>query len=284
MQAVTDASFKTDVLEAGLPVLVDFWAPWCGPCKTLGPILESVVQKAAGKVRLVKINIDENQELAAQLRIQSVPTVYAFAGGRPVDAFVGAQPESKIRAFVEHLTKGAVSPIDDALEMAQEAMTRGDGGEAADLFAHVLKQEPSHPKALAGLIRARLLAGDLKGAKSAVKSLPADIAAEADVAAAVAAVQLHEESRAGTTDINSLKKKLQANPEDHAIRFDLASALFAKGLAEQAMDELLTIVKADRSWNDEAARKQLVRIFDALGGTHPATVAARKRLSSILFS
>ena len=278
--------FANDVVKASMtvPVIVDFWAPWCGPCKTLTPLLERLVRQAGGRVRLVKIDIDKNQELAAQLRIQSVPTVYAFVGGRPADAFVGAQPESKVRAFVDRLTRGAGSPIEEGLELANEALASGDAAAAADMFGQVLRQDPRHPKALAGAIRARLAGGDVKGARSLVKGIPADLAGNSDIASAVSAVDLMEQSRQSAGDVTQLRRRVQAAPADHQARFDLATALFAKGLAEQAVDELLAIARDDRKWNDEAARKQLVRIFDALGPAHPLTLAGRRRLSSLLFS
>ena len=278
--------FANDVVKASMtvPVIVDFWAPWCGPCKTLTPLLERLVRQAGGRVRLVKIDIDQNQELAAQLRIQSVPTVYAFVGGRPTDAFVGAQPESKVRAFVDRLTRGAGSPIEEGLELANEALASGDAAAAADMFGQVLQQDPRHPKALAGAIRARLAGGDVKGARSLVKGIPADLASNSDIASAVSAVDLVEQSRRSAGDVTQLRRRVQANPADHQARFDLATALFAKGLAEQAVDELQAMVRDDRKWNDEAARKLLVRIFDALGPAHPLTLAGRRRLSSLLFS
>lgn len=278
--------FANDVIKASMttPVIVDFWAPWCEPCKTLTPLLERLVRQAGGRVRLVKINIDQDQELAAQLRIQSVPTVYAFVGGRPADAFVGAQPESKVRAFIDRLTRSAGSPIEDALELANEALASGDAATAADLFGQVLQQDPRHPKALAGAVRARLARGDLKGARALIKGLPVDLKSNADVASALSAVELVEQSRQEAGDVTQLRRRVQADPGNHQARFDLATALFAKELTEQAVDELLAIVAADRKWNDEAARKQLVRIFDALGSTHPLTISARRRLSSLLFS
>ncbi|MGE5441539.1 MAG: thioredoxin [Bacteroidota bacterium] len=278
--------FADDVIKASMtvPVIVDFWAPWCGPCKTLTPLLERLVRQAAGRVRLVKIDIDRNQDLAAQLRIQSVPTVYAFVGGRPVDAFVGAQPESKIRAFVERLTRGGGSPVEEAVELAQEALAAGKPAEAAELFGRALKQDARHPKAFAGMIRARLAAGDPKSARSVIKGIPADLVGNPDIASAISAVDLVEQSRQAAGDIGELRRRVQAAPGDHRARYDLATALFAKGLTEAAIDELMTIIRADRKWDDEAARKQLVRIFDALGHIHPLTVASRRRLSSLLFS
>lgn len=279
--------FVDDVIKASMkvPVVVDFWATWCGPCKTLTPLLEKLVQQAGGRVRLVKIDIDKNQDLAAQLRIQSVPTVYAFVGGRPVDAFVGAQPESKVRAFIDQLTRGGgASPIDEGLELAQQAVAEGDLAGAMDLYGQILQQDPRQPKALAGMIRCRLSNGDIKGARSMLKGVPADLVANADIAAAASAVDLVEQSRGASGDVADLRRRVRAQPDDKQARFDLSVALFAQGATEGAIDELLEIVRADREWNEDAARKQLVRIFDALGPSHPLTIASRRRLSSILFS
>ena len=279
-------TFAEDVIKASMtvPVIVDFWATWCGPCKTLTPLIEKLIRQAAGRVKLVKIDIDKNQDLAAQLRIQSVPTVYAFVDGRPVDAFVGAQPESKVRAFIDRLTREVVSPLDEALTLGQEALQAGDAGTAAELFGRALQQEPRNPKAIAGLIRARLASGDTRGARDTVKGLPSDLVTNGEIAAAISALDLIEESRGAAGDMADLRKRVQANPGDLQARYDLATTLFAKGLNEGAIDELLTIIRTDRAWNENAARKQLVRIFDALGPAHPLTVASRRRLSSVLFS
>ncbi len=278
-------TFVADVIEASMqvPVIVDFWAPWCGPCKQLGPLLETLVRQAGGSVRLVKINVDENQELAVQLRVQSIPMVYAFAGGRPVDAFVGAQPESKLREFVQRLSRGAKAPIDDAFEQAQQALGAGDGRRAAALFSQILKEDPTDPRAIAGLVRARVAQKDLAGARKAVAGLPQDLARNAEITAAVTAIEVAEEGmKAG--DVKGLRARAEADPDDLAARFELAKALYANHSPEAAIDELLAIIRLDRTWNDEAARKQLVKWFDALGGTHPLAISSRRRLSSILFS
>jgi putative thioredoxin len=277
--------FRVDVIEASMqvPVIVDFWAPWCGPCKQLGPMLEKLVRQAGGRVRLAKINIDENQNLAAQLRIQSVPTVYAFHQGQAVDGFVGAQPESKLRAFIDKLTSGAQAPAEEMLDVGQQALDAGDAETAASAFSSALAEDPGNPKAVAGLIRSLIALGDVAGARKQVNQLPPEIVAKPDVAAAITAVDLAEQSRE-TGDIAELRERVAANPEDRQARFDLALALFGNGRAEAAIDELLQLVRLDRDWNEQAARNQLVKIFDALGPTNPLTTSSRRRLSSILFS
>lgn len=281
----TTRSFAEDVIKASMkvPVVVDFWAPWCGPCKQLTPMLERMVRQAAGAVQLVKINVDENQELAQQLRVQSVPSVYAFIGGRPVDAFVGALSESQLRQFFDRLTQGQGSPVADALAEAQSALDAGDAVAALEMFQQVAAHDPSNPKALAGLIRARVARGDLAKARSLIKGLPHDLLTNAEVTAAIAAVDLAEETK-DLAATESLRRAVEQHPDDPQARFDLARALYGRGQTEGAIDELLRLFKADRAWNDEAARKQLVKIFDALGATHPLTLASRRRLSAILFS
>ncbi len=278
-------SFARDVIEASMetPVIVDFWAPWCGPCKQLGPMIEKLVRQAQGLVRLVKINIDENKELAAQLRVQSVPMVYAFVGGQPVDGFVGAQPESKLRAFIDKLTGGARAPLDDALEQAQAALDDGDPRRAAAIFSHVLAEDPTNPKAIAGLIRSAVAGGDLAGAREIADGLTAELARVAEVASAIAAIELAEQG-GSTAGLSQLQETVSKEPENHQARLDLAMALYGANRPEAAIDELLELFRRERDWNDDAARKQLVKIFDALGSNHPLTVASRRRLSSLLFS
>lgn len=279
------ATFMADVIEGSMqvPVIVDFWAPWCGPCKTLGPALEKAVRLAGGLVRLVKINVDENQDLAAQMNVRSVPSVFGFRQGRPVDGFAGAVPDSQIKSFIERLTGGAKPPLEEALEMAREALDAGDPAGASQVFAQILAHDPAHPGAVAGMIRCLVATGDLKEAREAVGRLPAELVANSEVAAAVSALDLAEQA-GGTGDVETFKKRLDANPNDHQARLDLAMALYAGGRAEAAIEELLELIRRDRAWNEDAGRKQLVKLFDALGPTHPLTAAGRRRLSSILFS
>ena len=284
------ATFAADVLEASreVPVIVDFWAPWCGPCKQLGPALEKAVTEAKGAVRLVKINVDENQEIARQLRIQSIPTVYAFRNGQPVDGFMGAIPESQIKQFVQTLAggdgHGGADHAAEVLAMAEEMFAAGNIAEAAQAFGHVLQDEPGHPKAVAGLARCYLQTGDLERAKTTLQLVRPDDANDEAVRAVAAEVKLREGASAAAGAGNDLAAKVAANPGDHQARYDLAMALDAGGDREGAIEALLEIVRRDRKWNDEAARKHLVTLFEAMGPTDPRTVAARRKLSNILFS
>ncbi len=284
------AGFAQDVIETSMttPVIVDFWAPWCGPCKQLTPALEKTVQAARGAVRLVKVNIDENQELAAQLRIQSVPAVYAFFKGQPVDGFVGAQSESQVKAFVDRLASQAgaelgPSPVDQALEQAQAALESGQPAAASALFGQVLQHEPDNETALAGLIRCHLNAGDAAAARQMFDSLPEDKASAAAFASIKAALELAEQS-AETGEIPELEARVAAQPNDHQARFDLAMARHAAGEREAAVEALIEIIGRDRNWNEEAARHQLLKFFEAWGPKDELTQSARRRLSSLLFS
>ncbi|PIW31021.1 MAG: thioredoxin [Rhodospirillales bacterium CG15_BIG_FIL_POST_REV_8_21_14_020_66_15] len=285
---IKDADIRTfvkDVIEASMqvPVLVDFWASWCGPCKQLTPVLEKLVTQAGGLVKLVKVNADENQDLCAQLRIQSLPTVYAFKGGQPVDAFMGALPESQVKAFIDKLTGGAKAPLDQALEQGQAALAAGENELALQIFREVQAQDPASDAAIAGVLRAQIALGMLAEAEQILTALPANLRVKADVEAAASALELAREV-GETGDPADLRARVAADPRDHQARFDLALALFARGDAEGAIDELLELARRDKAWNDEAARKQLVKIFDTLGGAHELTQSGRRRLSSVLFS
>jgi putative thioredoxin len=287
-------SFVVDVIGASqtVPVIVDFWATWCGPCKTLGPALEKAVIEAKGAVRLVKIDVDKNQPLAQQMRIQSIPAVYAFFQGRPVDGFVGAVPDSQIKSFVAKLAElgGAElgpSPAEEALEHAEAALEAGDHGMASAIFNEVLAHEPTNVAALAGLTQALTAAGELKRAREVLARVPAPKLPETSVAPAVAkataALELAEQSAGALGQLSELQAKVAADPKDWQSRYDLALALYASGEQEKALDELLEIVQHNRPWNEEAARKQLVKFFEALGPAHPLTLSGRRRLSSLLF-
>ncbi len=282
--------FMADVIETSrkVPVIVDFWAPWCGPCKQLGPALEKAVQDAKGKVKLVKINIDENRALAQQMRIQSIPAVYAFFQGQPVDGFAGALPESQIKQFIERLFDlgGGVeeSPIEPALEQAAAALDAGDLGQASALFGQILAQDPENAKAIAGMARCYLAAGDKERARQTLDSAPAATANDTDVQAARSAVELAEQATQAVGKLAELADKVAQDPNDHASRFELATALHASGDSAAAIDHLLEIFTRNRNWNDEAARKQLLRIFEALGPTDELTASGRRRLSSLMFA
>jgi putative thioredoxin len=282
----TTQAFVKDVIEESRrqPVLVDFWAPWCGPCKQLTPVLEKVVRAAKGKLKLVKMNIDEHPSIPGQMGIQSIPAVIAFVNGQPADGFLGALPESQVTAFIERLTKGRVSAEDkDLLKAADAALAEGNAAGAADLYARILADEPANAQALAGLVRCYVASGALDQAKQTLAMIPEAKRNEAAVAAARAALELAEQATS-VGPIGELEQKVNANPLDHQARFDLALALNAKGRRKEAVDQLIEITRRDRKWNDDGARKQLVQFFDAWGPTDESTVDGRKRLSSILFA
>jgi putative thioredoxin len=293
------ATFAADVLEASraTPVIVDFWAPWCGPCKTLGPQLEAAVNAQNGAVKMVKINIDENPEIAQQLRIQSIPTVYAFRNGQPVDGFMGAIPESQVKSFVAALAGGAEGHdhghdhghggpehTAEVLAVATEALEAGDIAMAAQAYGHVLQDEPGHPDAVAGLARAYLAGGDLERARATLKMVRPGGEQEEAIRAVEAELALKSAPPPESGKLGELRARLEADPKDHQARYDLALALDAGGDRDGAIVELLELFRRDRKWNEEAARKQLVTLFEAMGPADPRTIEARRKLSSLMFS
>ncbi|HYY85030.1 MAG TPA: thioredoxin [Beijerinckiaceae bacterium] len=282
----TTAGFRQDVIaeSAKQPVLVDFWAPWCGPCKQLTPVIEKAVKAAGGKVKLVKMNIDEHPQIPGQLGIQSIPAVIAFTKGQPVDGFMGALPESQVKGFIERLV-GPVGPSasEDMLAEAAGLAAQGDAAGAAELYAAVLAQEPDNVAAIAALAKLHLDLGDLDGAKRFLTMAPKGKENDPAIAGARAAIELAEQA-ASLGDVGELMRRVEADPRDHQARFDLAVALNARNKREEAVDALLEIVRRDRTWNEDGARKQLVQFFEAWGPMDPATVAGRKRLSSVLFA
>ena len=286
----SEATFMQDVVEASqtVPVIVDFWAPWCGPCKTLGPLLEDAVTKAKGAVKMVKINVDEAQMIAGQLRIQSIPTVYAFWQGQPVDGFQGAVPGSEITDFVDRViaAAGGEAPgngLEEAVSAAEEMLAEGAAVDAAQTFAAILGEEPAHAGAYGGLVRSHIAMDDLDQAEAILNGAPAEISDSAELEAAHAQLQLAKQA-ADAGPVAELKANVDANPDDHQARFDLAQALHANGDTEAAVDALLELFRRDREWNEGAAKTQLFTIFDALKPNDPIVLNGRRRLSSMIFA
>ncbi|GHF34164.1 co-chaperone YbbN [Seohaeicola zhoushanensis] len=286
----TEATFMADVVEASrdVPVVVDFWAPWCGPCKTLGPMLEDAVRAAKGAVKMVKVNVDEAQNIAGQLRIQSIPTVYAFFNGQPIDGFQGAVPASEIKAFIDRVTKagGGVAPgeeLAEALAAAEQMLEEGAAADAAEVFAAILAEEPENAVAYGGLVRAHVATGDVDQAEAILNGAPAKIARTAELEAAHAQIALARQA-ANAGPVAELRARVEADPADLQARFDLAQALHASGDVAEAVTQLLDLFRRDREWNEGAAKTQLFTIFDALKPNDPIVLAGRRKLSSLIFA
>jgi putative thioredoxin len=289
IKETTTQSFVKDVIEESRrqPVLIDFWAPWCGPCRQLTPVLEKAVRAAKGKVKLVKMNIDEHPSIPGQMGIQSIPAVIAFVGGQPADGFMGALPESQVNAFIEKLTKGVPAigepNIADILKEAEAVLAEGDPAGAAQIYAEALALDATNIAALAGLAKCYLTTDAIEQAKQTLAMVPESKRNDPAVKAVQAAIDLAEQAQS-VGPVTELEQRIAANPLDHQARFDLATALNALGSRKEATDQLLNIVKRDRKWNEDGARKQLVQFFEAWGGADEATIDGRKRLSTILFS
>ena len=285
---VTMDNFMAAVIEGSkaTPTIVQFWAPWCGPCKQLGPVLEKVVGASGGKVRMVRVNIDDNQQIAQQLRVQSVPTVYGFVDGQPVDGFAGAQPESSVKQFVEKLSSmgGAGADIASMLEAAEAALASGDHGTAMMQFQEVMSAAPESVAALAGVVRCLSASGDNAGAREVIDQLNDDYRQDPAMQSAIAAVELAEKASESAGELDAAKAAVEADPNDLAARQEYALALYAIGANADAMAQLLESIRIERGWNDDAARLQLLEFFATLGAANPDVIAARRKLSTLLFS
>jgi len=285
---VTMDNFMAEVIEGSktTPTSVQFWAPWCGPCKQLGPVLEKVVGASGGKVRMVRVNIDDNQQIAQQMRVQSVPTVYGFVDGQPVDGFAGAQPESNVKQFVEKLSSmgGAGADIASMLEAAEAALASGDHGTAMMQFQEVMSAAPESVAALAGVVRCLSASGDNAGAREVIDQLNDEYREDPAMQSAIAAVELAEKASESAGELDAAKAAVEADPNDLAARQEYALALYAVGANAEAMAQLLESIRIERGWNDDAARLQLLEFFATLGAANPDVIAARRKLSTLLFS
>lgn len=278
----TRETFMEDVVDASqeAPVLVDFWGPGCQPCATLKPMLENLVRSMGGAIKLVKVNAQECQDIAAQMQVQSVPTVFCFKGGRPVDAFQGALPEGELRKFIEKQIGDGGSPIAQALAQAKELLDSGDAANAQAVYMQVLQHDNSNPEACAGVMKTHVALGDVEGAKQIADNLPDELKRNEHIASAIAMIELAGQ---GDVDTSELEAKLATDPNDHQARFDLGMALYGAGQAEDGLMQLLEIVRRDRNWNDEAAKKQMLKIFEAIGLADPVVLKVRKKLTTVLF-
>ena len=285
---VTMDNFMAEVIEGSktTPTIVQFWAPWCGPCKQLGPVLEKVVGASGGKVRMVRVNIDDNQQIAQQMRVQSVPTVYGFVDGQPVDGFAGAQPESNVKQFVEKLSSmgGAGADVASMLEAAEAALASGDHGTAMMQFQEVMSAAPESVAALAGVVRCLSASGDNAGAREVIDQLNDEYREDPAMQSAIAAVELAEKASESAGELDAAKAAVEADPNDLAARQEYALALYAVGANAEAMTQLLESIRIERGWNDDAARLQLLEFFATLGAANPDVIAARRKLSTLLFS
>ena len=285
---VTMDNFMAEVIEGSktTPTIVQFWAPWCGPCKQLGPVLENVVGASGGKVRMVRVNIDDNQQIAQQMRVQSVPTVYGFVDGQPVDGFAGAQPESNVKQFVEKLSSmgGAGADVASMLEAAEAALASGDHGTAMMQFQEVMSAAPESVAALAGVVRCLSASGDNAGAREVIDQLNDEYREDPAMQSAIAAVELAEKASESAGELDAAKAAVEADPNDLAARQEYALALYAVGANAEAMAQLLESIRIERGWNDDAARLQLLEFFATLGAANPDVIAARRKLSTLLFS